>query len=175
MTLERDLDKPEHSADWHYRTIIGKLNFLEKSTRPNLAVSVHSCARFSVDPRKSHTDAVHNIGRYLVGNGDKGIIIAPNDHSFDVYADADFCGLWNKETAMEDPSTAKSRTGYVILYANCPIVWASKLQTETALSTTESEYMSLSSALRETILLMQLINESKANTLLSMTMTPTVH
>ena len=37
-----------------------------------------------------------------------------------------------------------SRTGFVISYAGCPIYWASKLQTEIALSTTEAEYMALS-------------------------------
>jgi hypothetical protein len=42
-----------------------------------------------------------------------------------------------------------SHTGYVIMYANCPIFWASKLQTEIALSTAEAEYIALSQALRE--------------------------
>ena len=44
-----------------------------------------------------------------------------------------------------------SRTGYVMLYANGPIFWPSKLQTETALSTTESEYITLSQSLRDVI------------------------
>ena len=34
-----------------------------------------------------------------------------------------------------------SRTGYVIFYANCPIIWQSKLQTTIALSTTEAKYV----------------------------------
>ena len=55
--------------------------------------------------------------------------------SLEVYADADFCGLFNQSTALYDPVTAKSRTGYLVLYMGCPIIWASKLQTETALST----------------------------------------
>jgi hypothetical protein len=45
----------------------------------------------------------------------------------------------------------RSRTGYVITYSNCPVIWASKLQTQVALSTTESEYIALSTALREVI------------------------
>ena len=36
-------------------------------------------------------------------------------------------------------------------YAGCPISWASKMQTQTALSTTEGEYIALSMALREQI------------------------
>ena len=45
------------------------------------------------------------------------------------------------------------------MYANCPLSWASKMQTEVALSTTEAEYVALSTALRECMPLMQLIKE----------------
>jgi hypothetical protein len=173
--LKRDLNLPDHKAHWAYRRIIGKLNFLEKCTRPELACSVHQAARFSANPKTSHTDAVHYIGRYLIGSADKGLILKPNKHSFEVYADADFSGLWDKDTAMDDPSTAKSRSGYVILYAGCPILWTSRLQSETALSTTEAEYLSLSSALRETIPLMKLVKEFKKELLLPMATTPVVH
>ena len=52
-----------------------------------------------------------------------------------------------------------SRTGYVICYANCPVIWASKLQAEIALSTTESEYIALSQSLRDVIPLIGLLRE----------------
>jgi hypothetical protein len=84
-----------------------------------------------------------------------GIILRPvQDKSFEIFADADFVGNWHRITAPDDPSTAKSRSGYVINYAGCPIAWASKLQTIIALSSTEAEYVSLSEALRDTIPLM---------------------
>ena len=47
----------------------------------------------------------------------------------------------------------------VIMNANCPIYWASKLQTKIALSTAEAEYTALSQALREVIPLMTLMEE----------------
>jgi hypothetical protein len=68
--------------------------------------------------------------------------------SFEVHVDCDFAGNWVKEDAMNDPSTAKSRTGSVISYQGCPITWASKLQSEVVLSSTESEYVGLSESLR---------------------------
>jgi len=46
-----------------------------------------------------------------------------------------------------------------VKYAGCPIVWSSKLQTTIALSTTEAEYMALSTAAREVIFLMNLTEE----------------
>ena len=144
VKLERDLHLPPMTPDFDYALVIGQLNFLEKSTRPELAFAVHQCARFSSNPRTSHAKAIRLIGKYLQGTKDRGIILSPTEHSFESYVDADFCGLWNPETAMYDKMTSKSRTGFVINYAGCPLTWASRLQPETALSTTEAEYMALS-------------------------------
>ena len=55
--------------------------------------------------------------------------------------------------------TAKSPSGWIIQYAGCPITWASKLQTLTALSTMEAEYVALSMAMREQLPLINLLNE----------------
>ena len=66
------------------------------------------------------------------------------------YVDADFAGGW-KDGNHDSPESVFPRTGFVIMYAECPITWGSKLQTEIALSTTESEYIALSSAMREVI------------------------
>ena len=96
------------------------------------------------------------------GDKDKGLIINPYRNSFDCYVDADFCGNRDQDTAEDDPTTAKSRTGYVIKYAGCPIVWQSKLQTEVAQSTTEAEYIALSTALCDVTSLMYLLEEAMA-------------
>ena len=54
-----------------------------------------------------------------------------------------------------------SRTGFVITYANCPLIWASRLQSEIALSTTEAEYIALSQAMKEIIPLINILGEVK--------------
>jgi hypothetical protein len=56
-----------------------------------------------------------------------------------------------QQTASSDPSTARSRMGYVITCAGCPMHWSSNMQTEIALSTTEAEYIALSQAMREVL------------------------
>ena len=149
--IHQDAKGEPHSADWKYRSVIGKLNFLEKSSPPELAYAVHQAARFSEMPKKSHTEHVHCIGCFLLGMKTEEIILHPKDPIFECYADADFCGLWNKETATEDPSTARSRTGYLLTFAKCLIVWASNLQPEYSLSSTESENIALSTALYKVI------------------------
>ena len=103
---------------------------------------------------------MRQIGQYLAKTKDKGIILDPKQESFECFVDADFAGLWNSDTARQDPITAKSRTGYIIQYAGCPLVWQSKLQTITALSTAEAELVALSSALRDVIPIMELVKET---------------
>jgi hypothetical protein len=71
-------------------------------------------------------------------------------------------GYHPKETASDDEDTAKSRTGYVIMFAGCPLIWSSKLQTKIALSSTEVEYIALSTATREIIYFIEFLQEAKA-------------
>eukprot|EP00978_Attheya_sp_CCMP212_P037949 scaffold183254_cov63-Attheya_sp.AAC.3 len=125
--LIRDENEPRpKDIKYNYRSIVGKLNFLEKSTRPDISYATHMVARFSED---------HIMLPYYIL----------------VFVDADFSGNWNKPTAADDPATSKSRTGYVLKFTDCPLLWQSKLQTITALSSCESEYMALSAALRDAI------------------------
>jgi hypothetical protein len=86
----------------------------------------------------------------------------PTDDQFKVWVDADFSGNWIKEESMEDSDTARSRTGYIVAFLGCPIMWKSQLQTEIALSSCESEYIALSQALRRVIPVMRLIWEMKS-------------
>jgi hypothetical protein len=164
QVLQREIDAEEMADDFHYRSVVGKGNFLEKSTRPDIAVAMHQCARFSSDPKQSHANALRYIGKYLSGTKDEGIYLDPQqDKSFECWVDADFLGQYVKgATDMHlDAMTAKSRTGYLITYAGCPITWGSKLQRESALSTTESEYMAISESFRSLLPMMDLLEEAR--------------
>jgi len=98
-------------------------------------------------------------GRYLLSSKDQGMIYTPDASlGLETYVDADFAGGWDPENA-NNADAVYSRTGFTIRYAGCPVYWQSKLQTEIALSTAESEYIAMSQALRETIPLMNLMKE----------------
>eukprot|EP00957_Ditylum_brightwellii_P003354 254137-Ditylum_brightwellii.AAC.1 len=74
--------------------------------------------------------------KYLAATKNACLFLDPKvERSFEVHADSDFVGHWYRPTMVDDASTAKSRSGYVVSYAGCPIIWASKLQTQVALST----------------------------------------
>ena len=159
--LRRFLREPPHDEKlFHYRSVVGKLNYLEKTSRPEIAYAVHQCARYSSNPRRSHTQAVIYLAKYLKGTRDCGMVLNPKpDEGVVVYADADWSGNWNHQEAEDDEATAKSRSGYVALFANCIILFSSKIQSLVSLSTTEAEYISLSQSLRETIPIMNMLDE----------------
>ena len=161
--LMKHANSTPFDKSFHYRSVIGKLNYLERGSRSDISYIVHQCARFSTCPKKEHGEAIRWLGRYLLKTRNKGTILKPNmDKDLQVYVDADFAGNFDKDdTTSRD--TARSRHGYIIMYKNCPICWKSQLQTEICLSSTESEYTGLSYALREVIPIMQLIKEMKAH------------
>ena len=159
--LSRHTESESFDNSFNYRSVIGKLNYLERGSRSDISYAVHQCARFTTDPKKEHGEAVRWLARYLKGTKDKGTILRPNKgENMVVYVDADFAGNFDsKET--QDIDTARSRHGYIIIYEGCPISWKSQLQGEISLSSTESEYTALSYALRETIPIMEMLKEMK--------------
>ena len=100
---------------------------------------------------------------YLKGTCNKGYILCLSKEKWlDCYIDVDFAGMWDTANS-DDPSSVKYRTGYVIMFANCPVLWVSKLQMEIALLTMEAEYIALSQAMHNTIP-MQAVDETASIT-----------
>ena len=98
---------------WHfdYRSVIGKLNYLAQTSRPDIMYAVHQIARFSADPREPHGEAILYLARYLMKTRLLGIRFQPDPtKGFKCYCDADFSGNWNKSLAARDPATSKSRS-----------------------------------------------------------------
>ena len=151
IPLGLDVDGDPFIESWEYPVIIGMLLYLSQNSRPDIAYAVHQCARFTHSPKHSHAVAVKRILRYLNSTKDKGMTLKPTKSlAIDCYVDADFAGLWNVEDE-QNPLSVKSRTGFLITFMGCPLHWVSKLQSQIALSTMESEYIALSQAMREII------------------------
>ena len=137
---------------------------------------MHQWPRFSQDPRESHGGAIIHLVKYLKATREQGMTLEPKGSKiFKVYDNADFCGNWHHPTARNNLSNAKSQTGYVILYAGCPIIWCSKLQTQIKVYTTEAEYTALSQSIRDAIPMMQLLREMKENGFLMISNSPKFH
>jgi hypothetical protein len=76
-----------NKKDFDYRHVIGKLLYLEKSTRTDISCAVHQCTRHCANPKVQHTAAVKRIGRYLLGTKDKGLIMRPNQEGMECWVD----------------------------------------------------------------------------------------
>ncbi len=75
----------------------------------------------------------------------------------DAYPNADYAGMYAHEEHT-DPACAKSRIGFIIIFADCPVFWQSKLQTYTALSTMEAIIIALSACCRELFPIMDMVS-----------------
>jgi hypothetical protein len=161
LQLNAFKDQPIFDLDFNYRSAVGKLNYLAQTTHPDIMYATHQIAKYSSDPRETHGEAILYLVQYLKRTCDLGIHFKPDpDKGCKCYCDVDFSGNWNKQFASVDPSTSKSRSGWAVFYAGCPVCWASKLQSQVALSTTEA-YIAVSQALRDVIPAMNLIQEMK--------------
>jgi hypothetical protein len=155
-------DEPEYDLDFNYRPAVGKLNYLAQTTHPDIMYATHQIAKYSSNPRKLHGKAILYLVCYLKKTRDLGLHFKPDpSEGFECYCNADFSGLWNKAFASVDPSTAKFQSGWIIFNAGCPTAWASKLQSQVALSTNEAEYIAMSQALRDVIPIMGLLQEMR--------------
>ena len=148
--LPKDVHGTEAQEGWSYQSVLGIMLYL-CNTRPDIQFAVSQCARYTSKPKQSHEVALKRIGRYLNGTRVNGLILKlENALKIELFVDADFAGLHGYEDP-EDPTSVKSRTGFVICIAKCPVLWLSRLQTETALSTMMAEYIALSTAMRDLI------------------------
>ncbi|GJX58373.1 putative reverse transcriptase, RNA-dependent DNA polymerase [Tanacetum coccineum] len=132
--LLKDADGKD--VDEHlYRSMIGSLMYLT-SSRPDIMFVVCACARFQVNPKRSHLHAVKRIFRYLKGQPKLGLWY-PKDSPFDLvaYTNSDYAG------ASLD---RKSTTGGCQFLGCRLISWQCKKQTVVANSTTEAEYIAAS-------------------------------
>ncbi len=149
--LGKDPDGEPFEEEWTLPQVNGMLLYLSCNTRPDLAYSVSQTSRFNHCPKKSHAVAIKKIVRYLKGTADKGIVVKVRKSlDIQVFVDSDFAGLYKQDPDAE-PSSAKSRMGYIIFLGGFPLYWKSKLTQEICLSTSEAEYSALSQCLRDLI------------------------
>ena len=149
--LGSDKDGLDAQGTYNYRSVCGMCLYLSGHSRPDIHFAVTQCCRYGHAPKRSHEEALEHLGLYLKGTRDKGLIMRPEGVDLlriDMFVDADFAGMWGHEHP-QDPACAKSRSGYVIFVANCPILWVSKMQDTIACSSMESEFQALSTGMRD--------------------------
>ena len=135
-----------------YQKIIGCLTYATTATRPDLASAVGILSKYMSRPGKEHWQGVKRILRYIQGTIDFGLIYKAKGKTCSLtgYSDADWAG---------DLDTRRSTSGYVFQIDGSTVSWQSKRQVCVSRSTTEAEYMALSSAAQEAVWLRRLLND----------------
>jgi hypothetical protein len=138
--LGSDKDGQPFAEEWSYPAAVGMLLYLSSNTSPGIQIAVHQATRFSYSPKHSHGQTVKRIVRCLLDTSERRLELVPKpDEGLDCWVDANFCGLHGYEDE-QDPTSVKSRTGFVLTLFGCPIVWSSKLQDQICLSSTAAQY-----------------------------------
>ena len=133
-----------------YQSNVGSQMYDMLCTRPDLAYTISQISQFSTDPSTIHETAAKRSLRYLNGtrnfgityDGSRGLVL-------EGYCDADYGGGEDR----------KSISGLLFALCGGAIVWGSKKQTSTAVSSTESEYMALLLAAKESIWIQRFLSE----------------
>ncbi|XP_036319460.1 inositol polyphosphate-5-phosphatase A [Rhagoletis pomonella] len=135
-----------------YQSLIGSLMYIAVNTRPDILHSVCKLSQQNADPHSEHLAAAKLILRYLSKAIDFGLHYSKTGDWICGYVDADWGG---------DATDRKSFTGYAFFFGGSAFSWESKKQQTVALSSTEAEYVALSSAAKESIYLRKLWQELK--------------
>jgi hypothetical protein len=133
-----------------YQSVVGSLNYLAVFTRPDIAYAVSQAGQSSADPTDDDLQRVKRVLRYLSGHQDYQV-------RFDKDGDGKVVGYCDADWA--ESVSRHSTSGFIFFFGGGPISWASRKQSVIALSSTEAEYISLSTAAQEAAFIAQLLRD----------------
>lgn len=129
--------------------IIGKLLYLSKKTRPDIAAAVGLLSRHNSNASDTHLQLAHQILSYLNGTLDYALILGGGEiDKLIAFSDSDWAG---------DKEDSKSTSGYAIFLGSGLISWYSGKQECVSGSTAEAEYVAASECSNELIWFIRLL------------------
>ena len=154
LTTEEEMLTTEQSqfvTTFPYRQLIGANLYVNVCTRPAISQAVSVLAQFSNSPTLQACLALVRLTQFmyntrkdrlaLFGGAEKPTITA--------FCDSDWAGC--RETRM-------SRSGHIIYMGNGPVIWYSKKQTNTAISSCEAEYMAMTPCIQNINYVRRIVN-----------------
>ena len=123
-------------------------------TRPDIQFPLNRLSQYMSDPAEHHSSALKTLLHYVRSTINLGIVFRGNRSSESsnlvAYSDSDYAA---------DKLNRKSILGYALKLADAPIAWMSRKQASVATSTTEAEYMALSTCAKECLWIVQLLRD----------------
>ena len=151
LTMEQSpaLGSPEHETmndrRATYMSAIGSLLWLAACTRPDIAYTVSTLARYCSNPGQAHYDALLHLLGYIYYTRDYVLRYVPDtSYGLVVYSDASW-------------ETKFSTSGGLISYNGCAVAWWSRRQKSVSASTAEAECHAAALASREAIYVRDLL------------------
>lgn len=139
-------DEPLMANPSRFGSGVGHLMYISCMSRPDIACATSALAKQNPNPTERHYTALKGVMAYLAGTKSLSLTFRGNNGLVG-YTDSDYAGCVN---------TRKSRTGFVFTISGAAVSWSSKLQSVTAQSTAEAEYIAAAAAAREAVWLKRL-------------------
>jgi hypothetical protein len=140
-----------------YRKLVGQLNYLATTTRPDIAFAVNMCGRYMAHPGPTHVTALKRILHYLVGTANYALTLGGDEPvRLEAYSDADHAGCVDTRYSTSGGliTLGKASSG-----STSPISWYSRRQKAVSKSSSEAECHALSTATTELVPLRKLLGE----------------
>ncbi|KXZ41823.1 hypothetical protein GPECTOR_272g708 [Gonium pectorale] len=117
-----------------YRALVGHLNYLATSTRPDNAQAFSGLARHRHRPTKVHMQLALGVLCYLSGTRSFGLCFGGGSATNGIYGYCD--SHWEG-----NPQTLRSTTGYALILNGAAISWSSQLQRTMAACSVEALWL----------------------------------
>lgn len=129
---QKDITAEDHQSVKHipYRELVGSLLYLSTRTAPDISTAVFLLGKFTARPGKKQWSDLQHLIRYVKGTLHHRLSLKRDDSS-------NVLESWCDAYWARDYGNRRSRTGIIITFNGNPILWKSKLQTTTALSTAD--------------------------------------
>jgi hypothetical protein len=133
-----------------YQILIGKLNWLTRATRPDIAFVTQKLSQHAHKPTERYVAGARHVLKYLAKTASLRVEYSTEGGgNITGYADADYAADESRRSTM----------GYVYTFAGRPITWSSKLQRSVSTSTTEAEYLALAHAGKEAVWIRSMLEQ----------------
>lgn len=147
-SAERDMREVD------YRGLVGSLNYLSSSSRPDISYTAHQLSSYLVSPGMPHWTAAKHVLRYLQATRDVTLTYRHSEEGMVLhgYSDADWAGQVDSRRSTSGYALMVQRTGGAV-------AWSSRLQSTVATSTAEAEVTAAMAASQEAIWLSHILED----------------
>ncbi|CAI5476241.1 unnamed protein product [Closterium sp. Yama58-4] len=161
----------EAEEQQQFQSLVGSLLYAAVHTRPDISFSVGQLARVVQNPSEEQVDAARRVVKYLNSHPSIGVQYSASaqvkQKGVEVLKEKGerlgegklFLTCFTDATWASEKEDSSSVGGYICVVGGGPVSWRSKKQTETALSSVESEYMAMFHGVKEVIWLRRLLEE----------------